>query len=94
LSGTLSVVGQESVERYAALKQALGLSDAQAAQLDQLAQTARAPHTVPPHDLALAVLDGTQRGNLSAFENALRVANEAVELRLISRPRRPEVLCH
>jgi hypothetical protein len=82
-----------SVRAYAYAKE-LGLSDAQVAQLDQLGQTARATHTVPPRDLALAVLDDTQKVKLAEFETALQVANEAIELGLILKRGRPEVLCH
>lgn len=50
--------------------------------------------TGPPHDLALAVLDGAQRANLAAFETALQLAGEAIELGLIPKPAMGEVLCH
>jgi hypothetical protein len=72
----------------------LGLSEFQILQLEQLKEAARATHSRPPHDLALAALDGSQRANLTAFETALQVANEAMELRLIPTPLHGEPLCH
>ena len=55
---------------------------------------AQVAKTGPPHDLALAVLDGAQRANLAAFETALQLASEAIELGLIPKPAMGEVLCH
>jgi hypothetical protein len=80
--------------RASAYATELGLSESQALQLDQLKEAARATHSRPPRDLALAVLDDAQRTNLLAFENALQVANEAIELRLIPVPMHGEPLCH
>jgi hypothetical protein len=72
----------------------LGLSEFQILQFEHLREAAQATHSRPPHDLALAVLDGSQRANLMAFETALQVANEAIELRLIPVPLHGEPLCH
>jgi hypothetical protein len=80
--------------RASAYATELGLSESQLRQLDQLKEAARATHSRPPRDLALAVLDETQRGKVTAFETALQVANEAIELGLIPRPMHGEVLCH
>jgi hypothetical protein len=46
----------------------------------------------PRQDLARAVLDGTQRAKLAAFETVLQLAHEAIELGLI-RPRVGDPLC-
>lgn len=62
----------------------LGLSESQRLQFSQLKREAESAGTTPRHDLALAVLDETQKASLAAFENALLLASEAVELRLIS----------
>jgi hypothetical protein len=50
----------------------------------------------PPHDAALAVLNGTQRARLAEFQADLELAREAVELHLIVQPagRDLEILCH
>lgn len=48
----------------------------------------------PPHDAALAVLTGTQRARLAAFEADLELAREAVELRLVVAPWAGEGFCH
>lgn len=50
--------------------------------------------TRPPRDLLLAVLDDGQKAKLSAFETALQVASEAIDLGLIPYPLKGEVLCH
>jgi hypothetical protein len=50
--------------------------------------------TGPPHDPALAVLDSAQRANLAAFETALQLAGEAIDLGLIPKPAMGEFLCH
>ncbi len=47
----------------------------------------------PRRDLALAVLDDGQRAKLAAFEMALQLAREAIELGLIPDPPKGEVLC-
>jgi hypothetical protein len=49
--------------------------------------------TAPPRDLAIAVLDQTQRATLAAFETALQLVREAIDLNLIPDPSKGEVLC-
>jgi hypothetical protein len=72
----------------------LRLSDFQIELFEQLQQVAQGAHTKPRRDQALSVLDDAQRANLAAFETALQVANEAMELQLIPVPLHGEVLCH
>jgi hypothetical protein len=47
----------------------------------------------PQRDVLLALLDASQRAKLAAFEAALRVLSEAIELGLIPVPLKAEVLC-
>jgi hypothetical protein len=47
----------------------------------------------PQHDLALAMLDATQKAKLAAFETELQAVSEAIELRLIPAPVGGEPLC-
>jgi hypothetical protein len=54
----------------------------------------QAAETRPERDLALAVLDDTQKAKLAAFETALQLAREAIELGLTPDPPKGEVLCH
>jgi hypothetical protein len=49
--------------------------------------------TRPERDLTLAVLDDTQRAKFAAFEAALPLAKDAIELGLIT-PKGGELLCH
>jgi len=63
--------------------------DAETSQLWQDAANAR-----PPRDLILAVLNDAQRTKITAFESDLQLASEAIELGLIPRPLKGEVLCH
>ena len=72
----------------------LGLSDTQAQRLEQMREAAQAKDVKPRRDLALAVLDDAQRANLAAFESALELASDAVELKLIAAPAKGEPLCH
>ena len=78
------------IRSYAYAKE-LGLSDAQAQQLEQLRQ---ASGSRPRRDAARAVLDETQRAKLGELENQLQLASEAIDLRLIAAPARGEILCH
>ncbi len=57
-------------------------------------QVARTSVTRPPRDLALAVLDEAQRAKVAAFETALQLASEAIDLGLIPDTTKGEVLCH
>jgi hypothetical protein len=81
------------IRTYAYAKE-LNLSDSQERQLEELRETARAAGAKPPHDAAQAVLDEAQRAKLASFEGELQLAGEAIELGLIPRPLRGEVLCH
>lgn len=49
--------------------------------------------TVPPRDLARAVLDDAQKTQLEALEAALELVREAIELKLIPDPPKGEILC-
>jgi|HubBroStandDraft_1064217.scaffolds.fasta_scaffold05283_7 hypothetical protein len=54
----------------------------------------QATETRPRRDLALATLDDTQKAKVAAFETALQLASEAIELGLIPVQPKGEVLCH
>ena len=47
----------------------------------------------PPRDLAIAVLNDAQRAQLAAFETAMTLAREAIEMKLIPASSVGEVLC-
>jgi len=69
----------------------LDLSDFQVQQferLQRLAQEHSKPGTPgrPPRDVALSVLDDVQKAKLAAFEAALQLASEAIDLRLFPPP--------
>ena len=72
----------------------IGLSETQAQRLEQMKEAAQAKGLKIRHDSALAVLDGAQRANLAAFESALELASEAIELKLIATPEKGEIRCH
>ena len=69
----------------------LNLSDSQVERLERLRQ---ASDIKPRRDPALSALDDTQKAKLAAFETAVHLASEGVELGLIPRSRGGELLCH
>jgi hypothetical protein len=69
---------------------ALALRDSQVQDLERLRQAT----PKPPRDEALAVLDDSQRANLAAFQTALQLARQAIELGLLPDPPKGEILCH
>ncbi len=89
-------IREKAAQRMALLDSGLSADSPAAAQLgsdiDKL--QAQVVKTGPPHDLALAVLDGAQKAKLAEFETALQAASEAIELGLIPKPAMGEILCH
>ena len=62
-----------------------------AGEISKLSQ--RLAATRPPRDLALGVLNDAQRAALAVFETAMKLAREAIELKLIPNPAVGEPLC-
>jgi hypothetical protein len=71
----------------------LALTESQRQALTRLKRAAQAAGARPPHEQALAILNEAQRTQIEAFERDLRVAGEAIALRLIAAPG-GEILCH
>jgi hypothetical protein len=69
----------------------LGITDAQAQQLDRITQSVKAKDRREP---ALAVFNDAQRARLRTFEAGIELAREAMELGLIPRMPKGECLCH
>jgi hypothetical protein len=76
-----------------------GLTSKQIEQLSQLWDDAQHPlHGAEPgppsYEAAVAVLDAAQKAKLTAFENEIQIANEAIELGLLAVLKVGEPLCH
>jgi hypothetical protein len=69
----------------------LGITDAQAQQLDRILQSAKPKER---REAALAVFDEAQRERFTAFEAGIQLAREAIALDLIPRVPKGECLCH
>ncbi len=72
----------------------LGLSETQVWQLTQLKYNGLTAKTAPRRDLAMAVLNKSQKAILIEFETALQLVSDAIECALISEPLKSETLCH
>jgi hypothetical protein len=71
----------------------LGLSEAQLARLERL-RLAELQKQSEDVAVTLDVLDDTQKIKLAAFEGDLRLLNEAMDIGLLTRPVKGEVLCN
>jgi hypothetical protein len=78
------------------LKSGMNSESAGVAQLDrEISSLSRDVASArPEREVVLAILDANQRAKLAAFEAALRVVSEAIELGLIPVPPKAEVLCN
>ena len=69
----------------------LGITDAQAQQIERILESVNAKERREP---VLAVFDEAQRAKLAAFEAGMQRAREAIQLGLIPRVPKGECLCH